>query len=336
MQIWVKWFHFFAIILCFALFIGCTALPNNQIIAPTSDNDQVMRDYFEKSIAAIENQDATAFQELFSKEARNKKSSELLGEIESVFEFYQGKMSAYDFNIGNTENKYSSSEIISILHGCFHITTDKKTYTAYVMLKRADSNADLTGIYQFALYEDDTIECYEYLLWESMPECGAFTIDKTMSQLNPSDYVYSILHLIESYETEKLTKTFAPKVKESVILESQAENLINWFQGGMKDCNEIKTLVYNTKGFTITEGYYEVTTYDLWKEYGDDQNKILNTYLVYFKHQRGLKDSSSDGIRTIQIVEKCDDNEDFVPIEQDGIFFDCLQQLLSISLRIFF
>ena len=158
--------------------------------------------------------------------------------------------------------------------------------------------------------------------WESMPECGAFAIDKTMSQLNSSDYIYSILQFIGSYDTAKLTKTFTPAVKGSVNLEAQAEKLTNWFQGYMKTCDEIKVSVQNTEDYTITEGYYEVSTYDLWKEYNTDQNEILNTYLVYFKHQRGLKNSDSDGMLTIQIVEKTSDDMELNPLEQDGIYFD--------------
>ena len=87
-------------------------------------------------------------------------------------------------------------------------------------------------------------------------------------------------------------------------------------------CDEIKVSVQNTEDYTITEGYYEVSTYDLWKEYNTDQNEILNTYLVYFKHQRGLKNSDSDGMLTIQIVEKTSDDMELNPLEQDGIYFD--------------
>ena len=57
-----------------------------------------------------------------------------------------------------------------------------------------------------------------------------FAIDKTMSQLNSSDYIYSIMQFIGSYDTAKLTKTFTPAVKESVNLEAQAEKLTNWFR----------------------------------------------------------------------------------------------------------
>ena len=294
---------------------------SNQILARTNGNDQIMSDYFEKSIAAIENKDAVSFHELFSEEARKEKAAELLTEIEFILDFYQGKMVTYDFNIGHTENEYSSDGSTCILHGCFHITTDQSTYTAYVTLKQADSNDSLNGIYKFVLYED-VIACYEDFFWESMPECGAFAIDKTMSQLNSSDYIYSILQFIGSYDTAKLTKTFTPAVKESVNLEAQAEKLTNWFQGYMKTCDEIKVSVQNTEDYTITEGYYEVSTYDLWKEYNTDQNEILNTYLVYFKHQRGLKNSDSDGMLTIQIVEKTSDDMELNPLEQDGIYFD--------------
>ena len=104
------------------------------------------------------------------------------------------------------------------------------------------------------------------------PECGAFSMDKTMSQLNPSDYLYSILRLIGSYETTKLTKTFSSSMKESVNLGTQAEELTDWFQGYLKTYDEIKVSVRDTEDYTITEGYYEVATYDLWKEYNTNQN----------------------------------------------------------------
>ena len=154
------------------------------------------------------------------------------------------------------------------------------------------------------------------------PECGAFAMDKTMSQLNPSDYLYSILRLIGSYETTKLTKTFSSSMKESVNLGTQAEELTDWFQGYLKTYDEIKVSVRDTEDYTITEGYYEVSTYDLWKEYNTNQNEILNTYLIYFKHQRGLKNSDSDGMLTIQIVEKTSDDMELNPLDQYGIYFD--------------
>ena len=69
----------------------------------------------------------------------------MLTEIEFILDFYQGKMVTYDFNIGHTENEYSSDGSTCILHGCFHITTDQSTYTAYVTLKQADSNDSLNG-----------------------------------------------------------------------------------------------------------------------------------------------------------------------------------------------
>ena len=86
------------------------------------------------------------------------------------------------------------------------------------------------------------------------PECGAFAMDKTMSQLNPSDYLYSILRLIGSYETTKLTKTFSSSMKESVNLGTQAEELTDWFQGYLKTYDEIKVSVRDTEDYTITEG----------------------------------------------------------------------------------
>ena len=94
---------------------------SNQILAPTNGNDQIMSDYFEKSIAAIENKDAVSFHELFSEEARKEKAAELLTEIEFILDFYQGKMVTYDFNIGHTENEYSSDGSTCILHGCCNI-----------------------------------------------------------------------------------------------------------------------------------------------------------------------------------------------------------------------
>ena len=78
----------FAVVLCFLLFGGCTMPFSNQILAPTNGNDQIMSDYFEKSIAAIENKDAVSFHELFSEEARKEKAAELLTEIEFILDFY--------------------------------------------------------------------------------------------------------------------------------------------------------------------------------------------------------------------------------------------------------
>lgn len=309
---------FFVVVSFFILFTGC----QTKIVKEPKNakNDEILINYFKKAIDAVESDDVSSFQELFSNEVKSELGKDLESEIQSVIKLYQGKIQKYDYGSAGVETHVDSDGNKSKLKGVFSVETDVEKYVIYISVNQDDSNANNNGMRRFELYEIP-LDTYKNYLIESMPSAGAFAIDKTMSQMETSDYLYGIMNIIGSNNENGLIQLFTNDINSS-DLKVQAEGLLKWFQGSMKNYSELRASVTTEGDCQITEAYYEVSTYDAFQEYGVSRNEILNTYLVYFKHQRELKNSSSDGMLTVQIVEKTSDDMELVPIDQHGIYFD--------------
>jgi len=276
-----------------------------------SNEEEIADERMKKIITALENEDSKALKAMFSKKAKDE-AVDLDKGIEDIINLYQGGMVSFKGTISSEEN-FNEGDKKTTIDAAYTIETDINVYAVYFKEISNTANPDEDGLYRIQILEKERGNYKYYAINKIFESSGAFIFDK--DKLEPYDYLDGIVEIIQSNDEQGLKELFSPNaIAGAVDLEDSVKNANDLFQGHMESSKEIETTVEKDGDNIVTKGYYEVTT-----ENHFNKPEEAGTYLIYFVHKRNEVDPDEDGLYTLEIAEKVDENTELSRIDKAGI-----------------
>ena len=290
--------------------IGCIPIPNiRESMLNASNEDKIADERMKRIITALENKDRKALKAMFSEKAKED-AIDLDDGIEYIINFYQGKMISFDGVYGVDESFNGDNKKITIT-GIYDIETDKEQYYVYFIEKINTADDSENGLYSIQILEKAKEN--EQMFWMNITKTHGGVLQPKM--LGAYDYMYGIVRVLGNQDSDMLQELFSVNTTRTADgLGENAIKAVEVFQGHMESSKEIETTVEKDGDNIVTKGYYEVTTKNHF-----NKPEEAGTYLVYFVHKRNEVDPDEDGLYTLEIAEKVDENTELSRIDKAGI-----------------
>ena len=292
--------------------IGCIPIPNiRENMLNASNEEKIADERMKEIITALENKDRKALKAMFSEKAKED-AVDLDEGIEHIINFYQGKMISFDGTV-DVEEKWINGKKKTIINPQYTIKTDMNVYEVYFEEIQSTTSSDENGVYRIYILEKERGRYKHFTKSTILESAGVFIYDK--DKLKPYDYFSGIVRILGNSDKDFLKELFSQNaIYETGGLEDSIKNAIDLFQGHMESSKEIETTVEKDGDNIVTKGYYEVTTKNHF-----NKPEEAGTYLIYFVHKRNEVDLDEDGLYTLEIAEKVDENTELSRIDKAGI-----------------
>ena len=288
------------------LLTGCSSLP---IIRDGGNDMKIAEETFNSIINALDNKDSEALKAMFSEKAKEE-AIDLDEGIEYIINFYQGKMISTDGAM-NSEENFNSGKKKLTMRGHYTVKTDIDTYIIFYVEKRNTADTDEEGLYMLQVIKES--KEYEQFSGKGDLTYGAGVFHPKM--LKSENFLESIAWALGNKNSNIIKSLFSPNAIAGALgLEDSIKNANDLFQGHMESSKEIETSVEKDGDNIVTKGYYEVTTKNHF-----NKPEEAGTYLIYFVHKRNEVDPDEDGLYTLEIAEKVDENTELSRIDKAGI-----------------
>lgn len=267
-------------------------------------NDKIAEERFNEILQALEEKNMEAIKSMFS--VNSKDEIENLDEkIASMFYFYNGKMQAYEVKGSPYTAEYWDSGDKSVkLYANYVIETDKEKYYLFFIERSNTSDLKDNGLYMLELRDEKD----QYYSFEE--QAGLFT----SGDLKAENYLEAITTALTNSNYNLIQSLFANNIKDEIDLYDESLKIANLFEGRLKSFKELNTSVNISNDIIITKGYYEVAIEEFMS------SNISGTYLIYFIHRKDRMNLNEDGLYTLEIVEKTNENTVLKQTNDAGIF----------------